>query len=218
MTDAEHALRQQIIDSCLRLEAEGLNQGRSGNVSVRNGNSGFLITPSGIAYDEMVPADIVSVDLASGQYVGNRRPSSELPFHLAIMRARHDANVVLHTHSENATAVACLRKDLPAIHYSVAMFGGGNIRCAEYATFGTEELSLNVLAALEGRRGALMANHGLVVLGRDLDQAFELIREAETLAKLFLRASAAGDPVILPDDEVSSIVERFREFGYGPLA
>lgn len=217
MTDPENALRQRIIDTCLRLEAAGLNQGRSGNVSVRNGASGFLITPSGLSYDEMKPADIVSVELKTGASSGDRRPSSELPFHLAIMRARGDANVVLHTHSAHATAVACLRKAVPAVHYTVGLFGGGDIRCAEYATFGTEALSANVLKALEGRRGALMANHGLVVLGRDLDQAFELTGEAETIAKIFLRASAAGTPVILPDDEMNRVVKRFRDFGYGPL-
>lgn len=217
MTDRERALREKIIESCLRLEAEGLNQGRSGNISVRLGPAGFLITPSGISYDQMEPADIVSVDLETGQCAGNRRPSSELPFHLAIMRARIDADVVMHTHAEHATAVACLRKDLPAVHYAVALFGGGDIRCASYATFGTEELSGHVLKSLEGRRGALMANHGLVVLGRDLDQAFELTREAETIAKIYLHALAAGTPVILPDDEMRRIVERFRDFGYGPL-
>jgi L-fuculose-phosphate aldolase len=133
------------------------------------------------------------------------------------MRARTDADVVVHTHSENSTAVACLRKDIPAIHYTVAMFGGGEIRCAPYATFGTEKLSAHVLKALEGRRAALMANHGLVVLGSDLDQACELVREAETIAKIFLHAMAAGEPVLLTADEMNRIVERFRDFGYGPL-
>jgi L-fuculose-phosphate aldolase len=217
MTNDERALREKIIDTCLGLEVAGLNQGRSGNISTRMGPKGFLITPSGVSYDEMVPEDIVSVDLESGECVGKRRPSSELPFHLAIMRARADADVVVHTHSEHATAIACLRKNLPAVHYTVAMFGGSDIRCAPYATIGTEELSAHVLTALDDRRGALMANHGLVVLGRDLDQAFELVREAETIAKIYLHAMAAGEPVLVPADEMNRIVERFCDFGYGPL-
>ena len=164
MPESELTLRQQIIDTCLALEARGLNQGTSGNVSARIGEERFLLTPSSLSYDTMQPADLVEIDLATGHAAGTRRPSSEMPFHLAIHRARPDARVVVHTHSENATAVSCLRQDLPAVHYLIGLFGGPQIRCAPYATFGTEALSTNVLEALAHRRAALMANHGLVVV------------------------------------------------------
>lgn len=209
--------RQQIIDTCLELERNGLNQGTSGNVSVRDeSGAGFYLTPSGLAYADTTPGDIVHVELSTGAVTGPRRPSSELPFHLAIMRARPDAQAIIHTHSEHATAVACLRQPIPALHYLVGLFGGEDIRCAPYATFGTEALSANVVAALDSRRAALMANHGLVVLGRDLPQALALTAEAETLAKLYLRTRGGTGPVLLSHDEMARVVERFRDFGYGP--
>lgn len=211
-------LRQAVIDTCLALAARGLNQGTSGNVSVRDeSGAGFYLTPSSLPYEHLVPDDMVHVDLASGAVSGRCRPSSELPFHLAILRARPDAGAVVHTHSEHATAVACLGRDLPAVHYLVALFGGAEIRCAPYATFGTEALSANVLAALEHRRAALLANHGLIVLGRDLNQALALTEEAEVLAKLYLRTLAAGGPQLLSADEMARVVERFRDYGYGPV-
>lgn len=209
--------RQHIIDTCLALDARGLNQGTSGNVSVRDGNGGFFLTPSGLPYDQMKPDDIVRVDLTSGEVTGLRRPSSEYPFHLAIMRKRTDAQAIIHTHGKNSTAVACLRRDLPAVHYLIGLFGGAQIRCAPYATFGTEALSVNVVNALSQRRAALMANHGLVVLGKDLDQALALTAEAEALARLYLDALAAGEPHILPDDEMDRVIAKFRDYGYGPV-
>lgn len=219
MNDSERALRQQIIDTCRQLEARGLNQGTSGNVSVRCGSdpaAGFFLTPTNLPYDRMVPEDIVQVTL-EGRCSGRCRPSSELPFHLAIMQQRRDATAVIHTHSTYATTIACLRKEIPAVHYLVGLFGGNNLRCAEYATFGTPELSANLLRALAGRRAALMANHGLVVIGSDLGQALALTAEAETLATIFWRALGAGQPAILPDTEMAVIVNKFRDFGYGPM-
>jgi len=220
MNDSERELRQQVIDTCRQLEALGLNQGTSGNVSVRCGPglpAGFLLTPTSLAYDRMQPEDIVHVTL-EGCCSGRCQPSSELAFHLEIMRRRPDAVAVVHTHSSQATTVACLRRDIPAIHYLVALFGGNNIRCADYATFGTPALSANLLRALEARRGALLANHGLVVLGSSLAQASFLVQEAETLARLYCQALAAGEPVILSDLEMVTVIERFRAFGYGPVA
>jgi len=220
MNDAERALRQQVIDTCRSLEKHGLNQGTSGNVSVRcaaNSAEGFYLTPTSLSYDAMVPEDIVHVS-AEGRCTGRCRPSSELPFHLEIMRQRPEVGAVIHTHSPQVTTLACLRKDLPAVHYLVGLFGGNNIRCAEYATFGTPELSTNLLRALTGRRAAMMANHGLVILGADLPQALALTLEAETLAKIYLGALSAGAPVILSDAEMQVIVEKFRSFGYGPVA
>ena len=219
MNDADRNLCQQVIDTCRKLESLGLNQGTSGNVSVRcaaGADAGFLLTPTSLAYDRMVPEDLVHVSL-EGECTGRRRPSSELPFHLAIMRERRDAGAVIHTHSLNATTLACLRKEIPAVHYAVGLFGGSNVRCAEYATFGTPELSANLLRALAGRRAALMANHGLVVLGTDLAQALTLTEEAETLATLYWRALCAGEPAILTEAEMAEVRYRFGEYGYGGM-
>ena len=219
MKKSERVLRQQVIDTCRQLEKLGLNQGTSGNVSVRCdavAPAGFFLTPTSLSYDEMAPEDIVHVT-ADGRCTGRCRPSSELPFHLEIMRQRPDAMAVIHTHSTHATSVACLRQEIPAIHYLVGLFGGTNIRCADYATFGTPELSTNLLRALDGRRAALMANHGLVVLGSDLKQALSLTLEAETLAMLYLRTLSAGKPAILTNSEMARVMEKFREYGYGPV-
>ncbi len=220
MNDTERSLRQQVITTCCRLNALGLNQGTSGNVSVRCGTDpadGFFLTPTSLPYDRMVPEDIVHVGL-DGKCTGTRHPSSELPFHLEIMRTRPDATAIVHTHSLHATAVSCLRRDLPAVHYLVGLFGGATLRCADYATFGTPELSANLLRALTGRRGALLANHGLVVLGSSLEQALSLTLEAETLAKIYLHTLSAGTPVILSESDMAAVNEKFRAFGYGPVA
>jgi L-fuculose-phosphate aldolase len=214
------ALREEIIATSRRLGALGLNQGTSGNVSVRWNDDpadGFLLTPTSLEYDTMLPGDLVHV-LPDGTCNGARRPSSELPFHRAIFAARPDARAVIHTHSIHATAVSCLRRDLPAIHYLVALFGGSTIRCAEYATFGTEALSANILRALVGRRAALLANHGLIVIGDSLAHALSLTTEAEQLARLYLATLATGvPPVILDDAEIKNVTERFRDYGYRPV-
>ena len=219
MNDTERALRQQVIDTCRELESLGLNQGTSGNVSVRCGpeaSAGFFLTPTNLAYGQMVPEDVVHVTL-DGRCTGRCRPSSEQPFHLAIMRQRPDASAVIHTHSAHATTIACLRKEIPAIHYLIGLFGGNNIRCAQYATYGTPELSANLLRALAGRRAALLANHGLVVVGCGLPQALSLTSEAETLAALYCHALGAGEPVILSEVEMADVLEKFRAIGYGPV-
>ena len=217
---AQLPLREEIIATCRELNALGLNQGTSGNVSARVGAdpaAGFLLTPTSLDYAVMEPADLVHVGL-DGECHGRRRPSSELPFHLAVMRERPDARVIVHTHSTHATAVACLRQSIPALHYLVALFGGSDIRCADYATFGTEELSRNILTALAGRRAALLANHGLIVVGDSLVHALALTTEAEQLAKLFLATLASGiPPVILSDTEIAHVAERFRAYGYRPV-
>jgi L-fuculose-phosphate aldolase len=217
---AQLALREQLIVTCCQLGELGLNQGTSGNVSIRvsdDPTDGFLLTPTSLDYSSMQPADVVHVS-ADGVCRGTRRPSSELPFHLAIMRARPDARAIIHTHSTHATAVACLRRDIPALHYLVALFGGADIRCAGYATFGSEDLSINILRALAGRRAALLANHGLVVVGDNLAHALSLTVEAEQLAKLYLATLATGvAPTILDDHEIAAVAERFRAYGYRPI-
>ena len=215
------ALRREIIATCRQLGVLGLNQGTSGNVSVRAGadsGDGFLLTPTSLAYDAMKPADIVQVS-AGNICTGRRRPSSELPFHAAIMAARPDVRAIIHTHSVHATAVSCLRRGIPAIHYLVALFGGADIRCADYATFGTDALSANLVRALAGRRAALLANHGLVVVGDTLAHALALTVEAEQLARLYLATLATGvAPAVLSAAEMKRVAVKFLEYGYGSVS
>lgn len=218
MQPAELNLRRQIIETCRELERRGLNQGTSGNVSVRltaNPADGFLLTPTALAYDAMQPEDIVHLRL-DGSHAGPRPPSSEWRFHLDIMRQRPDATAIIHTHSAHATALACLRRNIPAFHYLVALFGGNDIRCSGYATYGTQELSDLILAALADRTAALMGNHGLIVLGPSLERTLALTQEAETLAMIYLQALQVGEPVILPDSEIARVREKIAAYGsYG---
>jgi L-fuculose-phosphate aldolase len=208
------ALRRQIIATCLELDCRGLNHGTSGNVSARVAD-GFLLTPTALAYDRMKPADIVHLTLA-GQPSGRRPPSSEWRFHLDLMRARPEVGAIIHTHSPFATTLACLRRDIPAFHYLIALFGGNSIRCSDYATYGTPELSHHILRALEGRQAALIGNHGLIVTGPTLERALALTIEAEALAAMYWRALQIGDPVILPDTEIERVRRKFVTYGsYG---
>lgn len=208
------ALRRQIIATCLELDCRGLNQGTSGNVSARVAD-GFLLTPTALAYDRMKPADIVHLTLA-GQPTGRRLPSSEWRFHLDLMRTRPEVGAIIHTHSAYATTLACLRRDIPAFHYLIALFGGNSIRCSGYATYGTPELSDHILRALEGRQAALIGNHGLIVTGPTLERALALTIEAETLAAMYWRALLVGEPVILPDTEIERVRRKFATYGsYG---
>lgn len=207
--------RQAIIDTCLRMNAIGLNQGTSGNISVRVPD-GLLITPSGMAYDALTPADIVLLAPDGTPGPGQRAPSSEWRFHVDILVARADAGAVVHTHAMFCTALSCLRRGIPAFHYMIAVAGGVDIRCADYATFGTAELSDRALAALVDRRACLLANHGMIALGPTLEKALALAVEVETLAAQYWRALQIGDPVILPEDEMAVILEKFRTYGRQP--
>jgi L-fuculose-phosphate aldolase len=205
------ALRRSVIATCREMNRLGINQGRSGNVSVRV-PEGFLITASGIAYEAMEPHHVVEMDLDGG-YRGEVLPSSEWRMHLDLMRTRADAQAVVHTHSTYATALACLRLGIPAFHYMVAVAGGPDIRCADYATFGTEALSRAMLAAIEGRSACLLANHGAIVLGRSLEDALGRAVEVETLAKEYWIARTLGAPVVLDDAEMAVVLARFRSYG-----
>ena len=209
MTESE--LRQSLIDTALRMNAAGINQGRSGNVSARSGD-GILITPSGVAYDAMRPGDIVAMDF-DGEWQGDLKPSSEWHFHLGILEARPEIGAVVHAHSPFATAIACLGRGIPAFHYMIAVAGGDTIRCAPYATFGTAALSDNAVAALDGRLACLLANHGMIALGADPGAALALAVEVETLAAQYWRALQIGDPVILPADEMARVLEKFTTYG-----
>lgn len=187
------------------------NVGTSGNLSVRQGE-GMLITPSGVPYDRLEAADLVFVD-ADGSAAGTRKPSSEWRFHQAIYASRPEAGAVVHCHAPHATALACLGRSIPAFHYEVAFAGGKDIRCAPYATFGTEALSEQVLTALEGRRACLLAHHGLVCFHDDLPKALHLAEVVEQLARIYALCLAVGEPEVLPDEEMARVLEKFRDYG-----
>ncbi len=205
------ALRQTLIAAAQAMAPAGLNRGTAGNVSVRCGD-GFLITPTGLPYADLQPEDLPWMDLA-GQWTGPRAPSSEWRFHRDLYATRPEAGAVLHAHSPFATSLACLRRDIPPFHYMIARFGGSTVRCAEYATFGSQALSESALAALAGRRGCLLANHGLLVFGHDLDQAHALAVELEELCEQYWRACQLGQPVLLDEAEMAIVMDKFATYG-----
>ena len=206
--------RQQLIATAIELNTSGINQGTSGNVSVRV-DEGLLITPSGMTYPSLTPEDIVLMDL-EGQTSSPRSPrlpSSEWRFHVDIYQQRNDVQAIVHTHSVYATALACLEKSIPAFHYMVAMAGGKDIRCAPYATYGTQTLSDFALAALDNRKACLLAHHGVIATGADLQRAFALASEVETLAQQYIAALSIGEPTILSDKEMEIVVDKFSNYG-----
>ena len=208
-------LRQKLISTANRTMSCGLNKGIAGNLSVRaeeNGEPGFLITPTGIAYAALEPEDIVFMRL-DGSAAGRRQPSSEWRFHRDIYLARSEAGAIVHAHSPFATSLACLRRDIPAYHYMIARFGGDTLRCAAYATFGTQELSDAALAAMSARNACLLANHGMLVFGRDLDQALDLAIELEALCEQYWRACQLGAPVLLNASEMATVLDKFAHYG-----
>lgn len=211
MDDAEYALRKEIIAACRRMDALGVNQGTSGNISVR-WQTGLLITPSGLDYETMAPEDIVFLRM-DGRHGGALKPSSEWRFHRDILRTRKDVNAVVHAHPVCCTALAMARREIPAVHYMIAAAGGPTIRCAPYATYGTETLSKHALAALKGRHACLLANHGLITCGPSLRKALWLAAEVETLAKQYIHALQLGEPHVLPDDEIARVIEKFKSYG-----
>lgn len=205
--------RSAIIAAAQALDTQGFMPSKSGNVSARTAR-GFCITPSGLLYAATTPDDLVEVALDGATLAGQRRPSSEWQMHAAIYAARPDAQAIVHTHSPLATALSCAREGIPPFHYMVAYAGGGDIRCADYATFGTAELAANAVAALAGRRATLLANHGVIAFGATLAGAKTLAEEVENLARQFLALRAAGlPPVLLPDDEIERVLRQFRGYG-----
>lgn len=207
--------RAAVIRAAVEMNELGINQGTSGNVSARRPDGqGILITPTSMPYHLMRPADIVDMAF-DGSYRGERRPTSEWRFHRDILQHRSDVDVVLHTHSIFATSLAIHHREIPAFHYMVAVAGGTTIRCADYATFGTQALSDNILKALENRNACLMAQHGMVVAAKTLDKALWLAMEVETLAKQYIHALALGEPPVLSDEEMDRVMEQMRRMSYG---
>ena len=212
MKASHRPLRRAMVEICLAMNRAGINQGASGNLSVRVAD-GFLVTPSSLPYDEMRPRDIVHMAF-DGTYGGDRPPSSEWRIHRDVLAARPDVDVVLHAHPTFATALAVHGRGIPSFHYMVALAGGDSIRCAPYATFGTQALSDHALAALDGRLACLLANHGMVVLGRTPKAALALAVEVETLARQYVFALGLGQPAILPPDEIDRVARKMRAMRY----
>jgi L-fuculose-phosphate aldolase len=205
------SLRREVVETARRMNAAGINQGTSGNVSARAGADGFLITPSALAYARMRAGDVVRMRL-DGTSFGARRASTEWRLHRDIYAKRKDVGAIVHAHPLFATTLACLGREIPAVHYMVAAAGGASIRCAPYATFGTQELSDRAVAALQGRKACLMANHGMIVVGPTLGEAFDLAVEVETLASLYWHALQLGEPTILSRAEMARVLAKFEHY------
>jgi L-fuculose-phosphate aldolase len=205
-------LREELIATARRMSELGLTPGMSGNVSVRT-PTGLLVTPSGMPYAELVPDDAVEIKHDGAMRSGQRTPTTEWQLHRDILGARQDIAAIVHTHSLFCTTIACLRRDIPAIHYMVVLAGSDAIPCAEYATFGTAQLALNAVSALRGGNACLLANHGMVALGGSLPEALRLAAEVETLASQYWHAAQLGTPHVLDHDELGKVRARFAGYG-----
>lgn len=211
MTADELEKRQAIIGACLRMNALGINQGTSGNISVRHGD-GLLITPTSVPYDAMTPDQIVFMTM-DGSFAPGQKPSSEWRFHLDILKSRGDANAVVHAHPPYATILAIMGMEIPPVHYMIAAAGGDTIRCAPYATFGTAELSEHAVRALEGRLACLLDHHGMIAIGKTLDKAMWLAVEVETLARQYHGCLQIGKPPLLTGSEIERVRQRMAGYG-----
>ena len=215
MNTDEARLRDDMSAALRRLDALGLNRGSTGNLSVRiprDGRDGMLITPTGMGADELRPQDLVWVG-DDGEVQGDWQPSSEWPFHRAAYRARADLAALVHTHAENAAALACLGRGLPAFHYMVAIAGGDDVPLVPYHLFGSEALSQGVAAALARRDACLLAHHGLVAAGATLARAMKVAVEVESLCGMYLKALAVAEPATLSAEDMAAVIEKFRAYG-----
>jgi L-fuculose-phosphate aldolase len=206
----ESDLREHLLATARAMNERGVNQGTSGNISTRSGQ-GLFITPSALAYEQCVPADVVWLDWR-GQPQGRRKPSSEWRMHRDIYQHYPQAGCVLHAHSLYCTTLACLERSIPPFHYMVAMAGGDSIRCAPYATFGTQALSDAVIEGLRGRCAVLLAHHGMVCFAAHLDQVLALAVEVETLARMYLQALQVAEPPLLSGDDMAEVQRRFGDY------
>lgn len=205
-------LRKEIIETARAMSRSGLSPNRSGNVSARVAG-GMLITPTGLAYEEIGPKDIVFVADDGAVLAGQKKPSSEWQFHLSAYGARPDMHAIVHTHSLHAVVLACAGKPIPAFHYMVAVAGGIDIPVVPYATFGSAELAGYVAEGLKERRACLMAHHGAIAIGKTLANALELAHEVEVLAAQYVKLLALGPPALLPEAEMRVVLERFKSYG-----
>ena len=213
-------LKKEVIKYAQKLNSTNLSPLRSGNVSVRvirDNVEGFFLTPSGKRYEDLIPEDIVFLSLKEEYdnlklFNTSLNPSSEWRFHQDIYRKKIEAKAIVHAHSPQATAVSVHGKSIPAFHYMIALAGGDDIKCAEYATFGTTELSKNILTALEKRKACLMSNHGQVAFGTNLKQAFELAQEVENICHQYIIALKIGEPKILSSTEMNKILDKIKHY------
>jgi L-fuculose-phosphate aldolase len=208
----EQTLRQQIIDCARRLNSDALTEGNSGNVSAR-WQQGLLITPTGVPYAKLQLDDLVELNLDGEVKSGHLLPSSEWHFHCAILKARPEINAVVHAHPKYCTALACTGRDIPAFHYMVAVAGGKDIRCAPYATYGTDTLAENAVTALQDRNACLLANHGSLALGENTDEAFALALALEDLAAQYCEVLKLGDVKLLSDQQINEVLVKFGHYG-----
>jgi len=216
-------LKEEVIKFAQKLNSTNLSPLRSGNVSVRttiNNTEGFLITPSGIKYELLKETDVVFLELNKEYdflkiFNSGLNPSSEWRFHQDIYLKKKEAKAIVHAHSPHATAVSAHGKSIPAFHYMIALAGGDDIKCSEYATFGTKELSQNIIKALEKRKACLMSNHGQVAFGQNLKQAFELAEEVENICHQYINTIKLGEPKILSFTEMQKILEKIKSYKKG---
>ena len=210
-------IRTNIVRHCRAMLQAGLTTGAGGNISARMPEHGHVcMSPTGIPYDNMRPADVPVVDMRGAAIDGDRKPSSELPMHLAVYAVRDDVNAIVHTHSPFAATFACLREPIPAVHYLVG-FAGTHVPVAPYATYGTPELADGAVKTLGGEfQAVLLANHGLLAVGPSLERAYAIAEEIELVARICYQARAIGTPVILDDDEMHRVIEKFRGYGVQP--
>ena len=207
--------REMIVAYGKRMLSAGLTRGTGGNLSIYDRNLELMaITPSGIPYEEIEAEDIMIMKLDGTIVEGNKTPSSEHAMHEIVYRTREDVGAMLHVHSTFAVTLACLNEDLPAVDYMVAYSRGRSVKCAPYASFGTPDLAVNALKTMGNQNAVLLANHGMNVVGPDLPKAFAIAEQLEFCAELYVRARTIGKPVILPDDEMDQMVERFKIAGY----
>ena len=211
--DDERAARLSVVRACQEMTALGINQGTSGNISIRSG-SGMLVTPSGMPYAEMEPDDLVFMDWDGNWKARHSNvPSTEWRFHLEILRTKPDVNAVVHAHPIYCSIIAIMGRSIPAIHYMIAAGGGNDIPCAPYAQYGTDELSRVALVALRHRRSCLLAHHGLIATGASLARAMWLALEVEVLARQYHGCLQIGTPPTLPAEEIDSILQRWGDYG-----
>ena len=205
--------REKLIEYGLKLIKVGLTNGTSGNLSIYNREKKLIaITPTGISYHDLVIEDISIVDL-SGNVIDGKNPSSEIEMHSILYRRRQDIDAVIHAHTKYSTTIGCLRQDLPAIDYMIAVAGGNNVRCAEYATYGSNELAENAFAAMEDRKAVILANHGITTGAKDIENAFNILEQIEYISELYINAKSIGDPVILDDLEMEKMIVKFKNYG-----
>lgn len=206
--------REQIVEYGKKLIQSNLTKGTGGNISVFFRHEKLMaITPSGIDYFKLKPEDIVIMDLDGRIIDGKHKPSSEYSMHKIFYEKRKDINAMVHVHSTYSTTLACMNWELPSVHYLVAISGGKNIRCAKYATFGTDELAESAYKAMEDRQAVFLANHGLLAGAKDLPNAFNKAEEIEFCAEIYYRTKTLGEPAILPDKEMDKMLNRFQSYG-----